>query len=131
VEDNMTIFAPYLLALGAITMLGGLGYDAARPPMDELQQFIHYQTPDETDAWVRWQKQGYYTGHESEQKIGHGLVLVRDQLHRTLVDGQQWSETQFAARYGTTDAPDFCALSKEAIAMSFGSHDSVWKYSRC
>jgi hypothetical protein len=131
VEVKMTIFAPYVLALGVATMLGSIGYDATRPPMDELHRFIRYETPDETDAWVRWQRQGSFSGHESEQPIGRGLILVRDRLHLTLVEGGQWSEAEFAARYGAADAPDFCALSKEAIAMSFGSRESVWKYSRC
>jgi hypothetical protein len=80
---------------------------------------------------VQWQQKGYFSGHEAEQATGRGLILVQSELHRALVDGHGMTESEFAARYGTAAAPNFCAISKEAIAMSFGSTGSVWKYSRC
>lgn len=125
------IFAPAVLAAGLAIMLGGVSYDATRPPMTGLERFIHYQTPDETDMWVHWQQRGYFAGHEKDEAIGRGLLLLRGELHHALVDRGKMGEAQFDSRYGTSATPNYCALSKEAIAMSFGSSASVWKFSRC
>jgi hypothetical protein len=133
------IFNLPALILSIVSIPAAGGYIGSQPYMTELQRFIYYQEPDETDRWVHWQQRGSFAGREDETRIGHGLLLYREELQRTVAGEMgQLSASDFDARFGPQEHPNFCAISKQAIAATFavnygGSPDDydVWKFSRC
>jgi hypothetical protein len=135
----MFVQAPEIAILGLITLFGGGVYEAIRPPIPtEVQRFIHYQSPEETNLWLKWQQEGRFRGREPETKIGRDLLLFRDHLRVMLVETANMTEQAFDTRFGTATAPNFCAISKAAIAATFadrygGSPDDydLRKHSRC
>lgn len=121
-----------------ITLLTGGTYLGAQPPMTELQSFIYYEIPAETNEWVYWQRQGAFAERERETSIGQHLLLFRDELRRDLVESRRITAAEFESRYGTDLAPNFCAISKATIAATFAVHYGdapadydVTKHSRC
>jgi len=126
-------------AVGFAAMAAAGIYQASRPPMTELEHFIYWEEPAETDQWVHWQQKGSFRGAEGGTRIGRGLMLFRDDLRTALVERTgRMSAADFDARYGTDQAPNLCAISKEVIAATFAArygegagHDSIWKHSRC
>jgi hypothetical protein len=133
------IFNVPALILSIVTIPVAAVYIGNKPHMSELQSFIYYQEPVETDRWVHWQQRGSIAGREDGTRIGRGLLLFRDELHKTVVaDTHQLSASEFDAQFGPQEHPNFCAISKQAIAASFavthgGSPQDydVWKFSRC
>jgi hypothetical protein len=127
------------LIIGIIALVGGGIYQAGRPPLSELQSFVYYEEPAETDSWVHWQQRGSFARREAETKIGRGLLLYRDELRRSLVEEtQQLSAADFDRQFGPPSAPNYCAISKQAISATFALHHGgrpqdydVWKHSRC
>jgi hypothetical protein len=116
---------------GAIAIAGGFGADETRPPETDLQRFIRMQEPDRTDLWVQFQQRGAFAGKEAETETGRRLLLFRDDLRARLVESGRMSAADFDAKFGPGARPNYCAISKEVTAASFGSPDKVWKFSRC
>jgi hypothetical protein len=135
------ILAPVYAVFGAASaaLVAGAIYQASRPPMTELEHFIYWEQPAETAEWVHWQQKGSFAGAEGDTKVGRGLQLFRNDLRTALVERtRRMSTADFEARYGTDQAPNFCAISKEAIAATFAARygekaesNTVWKHSRC
>jgi hypothetical protein len=135
------VFTPaYVVFAAGFTALFGSGiYQASRPPMTEIERFVYWQQPADTDEWVHWQQKGSFAGAEGNTKIGRGLLVFRNDLRTALVERiGRVSAVDFEAIYGTDQAPNFCAISKELIAATFAArygekarNNSVWKHSRC
>jgi hypothetical protein len=133
------IITPEVAVLAAIALLGSATYETVRPPFaTDVQRFIHYQTPGDTDLWVKWQEEGQFRGREGETKIGRDLLLFRDHLRVVMVETGRMPEQEFDATFGTAAAPKFCAISRAAIAATFVDHYGgspadydLRKHSRC
>ena len=132
------LYEPVYVAQIVSLLAGGI-YHVDRPPMTELESFVYWENPADTDQWVHWQQKGRFRGAEGSTKIGRGLILFRNDLRTALVERTgRMSASDFEARYGTDQAPNFCAISKEAIAATFAvrygrkaDDSTVSKHSRC
>lgn len=134
----MWTLATPVLVMQILALLAGGAYELQRPPMTELQRFVRWQNPSETDLWVHWQQRGAFAGREGDTRIGRDLLLFRDSLRNALVETGRMPPQEFEARYGAAGAPRFCALAKDAIAATFAARYGgspagydVSKYSRC
>jgi hypothetical protein len=133
------IFNVPALILAILAITGGSIYQAGRPPMSELESFLYFEEPPETDSWVHWQQRGSFAGREAETKTGRGLLLYRDELRRHLVEeARLLSGADFERQFGPPSVPNYCAISKQAIAATFAlryggrpEDYDVWKHSRC
>lgn len=128
---------PAVFALGFAAMGIGIAVDSQKPKMDEQTAFLRYLRPDQVNSFVYFVKKGSYRfaasgDYSPDNDLAKGLLQTRLNLKKAMIESGRATEEQFNAVYGTDAAPEFCAVSREAIAahlmIHFGAKGAQEKY---